>query len=82
MFVCVRERESERERVVPGDELVEGGVERDARLGVERRRDGVALCEKGTTLGPLDVNFSQHGPTTRPSVERIAEKAILLPDRV
>jgi len=37
---------------VPGDELVEGGVERDARLGVECRRDGVALCEKGTTSGP------------------------------
>ena len=33
-------------------------------------------------LGPLGFNFSQHGPTTRPSVERTAEKAFLLPDRV
>ena len=33
-------------------------------------------------LGPLGYNFSQHGPTTRPSVERTAEKAFLLPDRV
>jgi len=33
-------------------------------------------------LGPLGLNFSQHGPTTRPSVERTAEKAFLLPDRV
>ena len=33
-------------------------------------------------LGPLGFNLSQHGPTTRPSVERTAEKAFLLPDRV
>ena len=26
-------------------------------------------------LGPLGFNFSQHGPTTRPSVKRTAEKA-------
>ena len=26
--------------------------------------------------------FSQHSPTTRPSVERTAEEAFLLPDRV
>jgi hypothetical protein len=26
-------------------------------------------------LGPLGFNFSQHMPTTRPSVERTAEKA-------
>jgi hypothetical protein len=29
-------------------------------------------------LGPLGFNFSQHGPTTRPSVERTAEKAFML----
>ena len=33
-------------------------------------------------LGPLGFNFSQHGPTTRPSVERTAEKAFMLSDRV
>ena len=33
-------------------------------------------------LGPLGFNFSQHMPTTRPSVERTAEKAFLLSDRV
>ena len=33
-------------------------------------------------LGPLGFNFAQHSPTTRPSVERTAEKAFLLPDRV
>ena len=41
---------------------------------------------KGSTrdfpLGPLGFNFSQHSPTTRPSVERTAEKAFLLSDRV
>jgi hypothetical protein len=29
-------------------------------------------------LGPLGFNFSQHMPTTRPSVERTAEKACTL----
>ena len=33
-------------------------------------------------LGPLGFNFSQHMPTTRPYVERTAEKAFLLSDRV
>ena len=33
-------------------------------------------------LGPLGFNFSQHGPTTRPSVEKTAEKAFMLADRV
>jgi hypothetical protein len=32
--------------------------------------------------GPLGFNFAQHSPTTRPSVERTAEKAFLLSDRV
>ena len=34
------------------------------------------------SLDPLDFNFSRHSPTTRPSVERTAEKAFLLSDRV
>ena len=33
-------------------------------------------------LGPLGFKFAQHSSTTRPSVERTAEKAFLLPDRV
>ena len=33
-------------------------------------------------LGPLGFNFSQHGPPTRPSVERTADKASSLSDRV
>ena len=33
-------------------------------------------------LGPLGFKCSQHSPTTRPSVERTAEKAFLLSDRV
>ena len=33
-------------------------------------------------LGPLGFNFSQHGSTTHLSVERTADKAFLLPDRV
>jgi len=33
-------------------------------------------------LGPLGLNFSQHSPTTRPSVEKTADKAFLLSDRV
>ena len=32
--------------------------------------------------GPLGFNLSQHSPTTRPSVERTAEKAFTLSDRV
>ena len=32
--------------------------------------------------GPLGLNFSQHGPTTPPSVKRTAEKAFMLSDRV
>ena len=35
-----------------------------------------------SALGPLGFNFSQHGSTTRPSVERTAEKAFMLSDRV
>ena len=33
-------------------------------------------------VGPLGFNFSQHGPTTRPSVQRTEEKAFMLSDRV
>ena len=33
-------------------------------------------------LGPVGCKCSQHSPTTRPSVERTAEKAYLLSDRV
>ena len=33
-------------------------------------------------LGPLGFDSSQHTPTPRPSVERTAEKTILLSDRV
>ena len=32
--------------------------------------------------GPLGFNFFRHGPTTRPSLERTADKASLLSDRV
>ena len=31
--------------------------------------------------GPSGYNFSQHSPTTRPSVERTSDKASLLSDR-
>ena len=41
----------------------------------------VFFLERGP-LGPLGFNYSQHGPTTRPSIERTAEKAFLRPDRV
>jgi len=37
--------------------------------------DDQVLCN---ILGPLGFNFSQHSSTTRPSVERTAEKAFLL----
>ena len=33
-------------------------------------------------LGPSGFSFSHHGPTTRPSVERTAEKEFMLSDRV
>ena len=33
-------------------------------------------------LGPLGFNLAQHSPTTRPSVERTADEAFLLSDRV
>ena len=33
-------------------------------------------------LGPLGFDFSQQGPTTRPSVKRTADKALLLSDRI
>ena len=43
---------------------------------------GVAFLMSGVgPLGPLGFNFSQHGPTTRPSVEKTAEKAFMLSDR-
>ena len=35
-----------------------------------------------SVLGSLGYHFSQHSPTTRPSVERTAGKAFLLSDRV
>ena len=44
-------------------------------------RSGTHFCRRTKRtvcthpLGPLGSNFSQHGPTTRPSVERTAEKA-------
>ena len=38
--------------------------------------------QESCPVGPLGFNFSQHMPTTRPSVERTAEKAFLLSDRV
>jgi len=31
---------------------------------------------------PLGYNFSQHSPTTRPAVEKTAEKVFMLSDRV
>ena len=37
---------------------------------------------KNEVLGPLGNNFSQHSPTTHPSVNRIAGQAFLLLDRV
>jgi hypothetical protein len=33
-------------------------------------------------LGPLGFNLAPHSPTTRPSVERTADKAFLLSERV
>ena len=39
------------------------------------------MVSKGP-LGPLGFKCSHNGPTTRPSVERTAEKALLLSDRV
>ena len=44
------------------------------------------LCASLSTeygpLGPLGLNSAQHSPTTRPSVERTAETAFLLSDRI
>ena len=37
---------------------------------------------RAVPLGSLGFKCSQHSPTTRPSVERTAEKAFLLSDRV
>ena len=48
---------------------------------VRGRRGFIGICPR-RPLGPLDVNFSQHGPTTRPYVERTADTASLLSDRV
>ena len=55
-----------------------------------RRTPGIILLKdhasfritSGPPLGPLGFNFSQHGPTTRPSIYRTADKASLLSDRV
>jgi hypothetical protein len=46
-----------------------------------RADSGRRLATRTGPLGPLGVDFCQHGPTTRPSVERTAQKAFLLPDR-
>ena len=49
---------------------------------VEELFDEVFQWVGGGPLGPLGFKCSQHSPTTRPSVERTAEKAFLLSDRV
>ena len=46
----------------------------------EARPLGPRVEETGP-LGPLGFKCSQHSPSTRPSVERTAEKAFLLLDR-
>jgi len=38
--------------------------------------------DRGSPLGPLGFKLAQHSPTTRPFVERTAEKAFLLSDRI
>ena len=38
--------------------------------------------EGGDPLGPLGFNLAQHSPTTRPSVQRTADKAFMLSDCV
>ena len=48
------------------------------RLVPEKRRLGF----EESPSGPLGFNLSQHGPTTRPSVESTAETAFMLSDRV
>ena len=58
----------------------EGGPGPAASDGVSSSQ--TRLPSSPCPLGPLGFNFSQHGPTTRPSVERTAAKAFLLPDRV
>ena len=53
-------------------------------VGDQARRvaqPGEARHRRRRPLGPLGYNFSQHSPTTRPSVERTAEKAFMLSRR-
>ena len=40
------------------------------------------IFEAVPPVGPLGFRCSQHSPTTRPSVERTADKAFFLSDRV
>ena len=40
------------------------------------------LSGRSFSIGPLCFNFSQHGPTTRPSIDRTADKAFLRSDRI
>ena len=49
---------------------------------VVKALSAISVRKLRAILGPLGFNFSQHGPTTRPSVERTAEKAFMLSDRV
>ena len=60
----------------------EGGEEAAVEEGQERVEPADRPCTRERIQGALGFNFFQHGPTTRPSVERTADKAFLLSDRI
>jgi hypothetical protein len=64
-----------------GHSLVARGGRRHA-AGLEASRVAQGGGSFSAPLGLLGFKCSQHSPTTRPPVERTAEKAFLLSDRV
>jgi hypothetical protein len=85
----IRDRERERDSCVGGKgaEAGDGEAQAGKALAASRteawaRAQGKPYGAYGAPLGPLGFNFAQHSPTTRPSVEKTAEKAFLLSDRL
>ena len=59
-----------------------GGAALDWALGVVELFDCRGADPLHSVLGPLGFNSSQHGPTTRPSVERTVPRRVTKPKRV
>jgi len=65
---------------LPKERIFIGLMTSDRKL--KASEEGSKCRALSAPSGPLGSNFSQHGPTTRPSVERTADKAFMLSDRV